>query len=171
MTCKTHTLTQSRLQELLHYDPETGVFRWRVRPNQSVKAGDVAGTVNRKGYRKITIGRKIYGANRLAWLYVFGEWPAGHVDHEDKDPGNDRIKNLRDATRSQNKINSNIRSDNTSGFRGVGWHKASKKFYASITTEGKRRALGYFNSPEDAARAYDTAAIEFHGDYAQVNFP
>lgn len=74
-------LDQARLKELLHYDPISGVWTWRV-SNTRVRAGDRAGTVVAQGYRKIKLDGKKYFEHRLAWLYVLGRWPAKGLDHK-----------------------------------------------------------------------------------------
>ena len=101
-------LTAERARELLHYDPETGVFTWRVRVSSRKLAGSVAGgffaTVR---YRRITVDRKTYREHRLAWLYSYGRFPEQDLDHIDCDPSNNRLANLREADKSQNQWNKN----------------------------------------------------------------
>ena len=75
------SLTAERLREVLDYDPDTGVFTRKVRTASSVKVGDVAGSLNGKGYIRIRVDGRLYFAHRLAWLYVHGEWPVDQVDH------------------------------------------------------------------------------------------
>lgn len=154
-------LTQSRLKELLHYDPETGVFVWRI-PRGSAKTGDVAGCPHPEGYRKIMIDRKIYLAHRLAWLYVHGAWPKDEIDHRNGVRADNRFTNLREATRAENGQNLKIRADNTSGFIGVSWYKPARKWQAHINLAGRNKNLGCFDTPEAAHAAYLAAKAEHH---------
>jgi hypothetical protein len=120
-------LTADRLRELLEYDPETGVFRWKEARAPNAKAGDEAGFIHRDGYRYIRIGQRQYAAHRLAWLYVTGEWPASHLDHRDMERTNNSLGNLRPASHSQNQANRPKQANNTSGFKGVYWQARSGK--------------------------------------------
>ncbi|HKY44903.1 MAG TPA: HNH endonuclease [Pyrinomonadaceae bacterium] len=165
MTCQTHILTQSRLQELLHYDPETGVFCWKVNRRGKAKAGTTAGTIS-EGYVLIRIDGTAYRANRLAFLYMTGKWPPNNSDHENIDRGDNRWINLRPATTAQN--NANVRKRSAVGFKGVSI--AREKFRSQIKADGKLKHLGYFPDAVAAAKAYDAAAIEYHGEFARTNF-
>jgi hypothetical protein len=91
------------------------------------------------------------------------------TDHKNGNGLDNQRKNLRSATRPQNLWNKGRRSDNTTGFKGV--TKEAHGWRAVIKANGKRRHLGYFTSPELAARAYDAAAVEMHGEFARLNFP
>jgi hypothetical protein len=93
------------------------------------------------------------------------------VDHVNGDGLDNRRANLRAATSAQNAQNRRRRSDNTSGYKGVSWHRSSERWSAYITADGRRHHLGRFDDPTDAARAYDTAARELHGAFAALNFP
>ena len=92
------------------------------------------------------------------------------VDHWDGDGLNNRRSNLRPATLSQNQQNSIKPRSNTSGFKGVNFVKRSGRWQANITVDGKARYLGTFDTKEEAARTYDEAAKEFHGEFARQNF-
>lgn len=92
-------------------------------------------------------------------------------DHKDRNPFNNQKSNLRKATRSQNSINQGIRSTNTSGYKGVGFYKNQKRWYASIRYRYKPIFLGCYSNPIDAARAYDKKAKELFGEFAYLNFP
>lgn len=161
-------LTLQALRDLLHYDPETGAFTWLVRVNSRVPAGARAGKIDPHGYVRIGIGGRHYLAHRLAWLYVTGEWPPAEIDHRDRDPGNNRWANLRDATHAQNQRNTAAQCNNTSGFKGVTWHKGRRKWMAFITVDGKHRNLGRFDTAEAAHAAYVLAATEHHGEFARA---
>lgn len=94
------------------------------------------------------------------------------TDHRNGDGLDNRRANLRAATPGENGQNCRKRSHNTSGFKGVTWHKHRRKWLAQIKSgDGKNRFLGYFLSADEAARAYDAAARDLHGPFATVNFP
>jgi hypothetical protein len=157
-------LTQARLKELLHYDPETGLFYWLVsRGNKLVKVGDVAGYRMKNGYRCISVGGVRDYAHRWAFLYMTGKMPPGHVDHADGDQGNDSWANLRAATVSQNIGNAKMPCNNPSGFKGV--HPFRNKWRARLVN----RHLGVFDDPVEAAKAYDRAAASYYGEFARHN--
>ena len=154
-------LTQERLKERLHYNPETGVFTRVKTVRNAVKVGDVAGTIDHYGYRKIQIGGKIYSAHRLAWLYVHGVWPANQIDHINGTRDDNCFANLREATIGENQHNRrNARSDNKSGFLGVSPDYG--KYRAQIGHHGKKIYLGAFLTPELAHSAYVEAKRKIH---------
>jgi|SRR5262245_17364979 len=148
-----------RLEEALDYNPETGVFLWRlVRANK--RAGDVAGNVGPGGYRTITVDYRQYYAHHLAIFFSTGEFPpkGSHVDHINGDPADNRISNLRITTPSVNGLNRRgLNKNNTTGFRGVYWRKDKKRFEACIHVNGRKRKLGRFTSIEAAAEAVRAA--------------
>lgn len=159
MARKSNTLTQERLQELLHYDPETGHFTWlKWRRNSGQKR---AGT-REGGYIRIKIDGKSYRAHRLAWLYIVGAFPALQVDHADGDGFNNRWNNLREATASQNMGNRRRGVNNETGVKGV--YRKDGKFAARIANTH----LGTFETIESAAMAYAVAAREVFGEFARI---
>src|SRR5580704_1773693 len=111
-------ITIEALKTVLDYDPLTGVFRWRIRPRQRA-CSEIAGSVNSYGYRMICVAQKIYRAHRLAWFYVYGEWPTNEIDHINGKKDDNRIVNLRLADKQKNQANSKRRSTNTTGFKGI----------------------------------------------------
>jgi hypothetical protein len=160
-------IDQATLKSQLDYDPLTGIFTWRVsRPG--VKAGSRAGCKKGDGYVVITVARKQYLAHRLAWLFVFGFLPdEGMIDHEDGDPSNNAIRNLRPATGFQNQMNRRVSKASTTGVKGVSYSASRKKYQAIISANGKRKMLGYFSTVDLAARAYEAAADQLHGEFAR----
>jgi hypothetical protein len=149
-------ITQEKLKEILHYDPETGVFRWRKSVRQNMKPWDVAGSYL-LGYIKIGIKGKRYQAHRLAWLYVTGCWPKNQIDHINGIRNDNKFLNLREATRKQNSENICLLPTNTSGFRGAYWDKSINKWKAHVRHNGKYKNLGCF---ETAAEAGAVAAAK-----------
>ena len=162
----THSLTQDRLKDLLHYDPETGVFKNKVTRNPRAKQGSVAGYLNTIGYVVIQIaGEKIH-AHRLAWLYVHGNWPANEIDHINRKRNDNRIANLRDATRSENIHNASESPRNTSGYRGVTWNSRRKKWQAQIMANKKYLFLGLYHCPKQAAEVVEAKRQILHPNRA-----
>lgn len=166
-------LTQELLKEFLKYYPETGIFIWNVQKGQRIKAGDIAGTPQNRGSIVIKINGKQYLAHRLAWLYTHGEFPSRLIDHLDGDPSNNRLNNIRECTNSENLKNQSVSKRNTSGFKGVTFHKLSGKWQAGARLNGKRIHLGLYNTPEEASKVYNDFAKEHHGKFyrdTQLNY-
>jgi hypothetical protein len=166
-------LTFSEVRRILDYDPDTGLFRWKHRPEMSGQrngkfAGALAGNVRPDGCIDIKIHGKLYRSHRIAWFWMTGEWPSAQIDHRDLNRGNNKWNNLREATHSQNLWNRGINASNTSGYKGVSYNKGCKKWQAYISVSGRRRHLGLFATPEEAHAAYSLAATELHGDFARV---
>lgn len=162
-------ITQERLKELLDYDPETGLFTNRVSRGPRGPIGAIAGTYDKDGYIVIQIGGTKYRAGRLAWLYMTGTWPT-EIDHEDGVYDNDSWSNLRDATRSENIVNSK-RLTGSSGLRGVRCDPGTTKWRARISFGYQRSYLGVFDTAEEAHKAYLAAAEIRHGEFALHNRP
>lgn len=153
-------ITQKELKELLHYDPETGVFTW-LKSRGSCDSGVVAGTkVN--GYVKIRIHRRRYYAHRLAWLYVHGEFPPLWIDHVNRVRSDNRISNLRLSGPMENAQNRPILATNKSGIAGVNWHKVTGKWTAQISVGKKKIYLGVYDSLDDAEAARVAAKKHYH---------
>ena len=152
-------LTQERLKELLHYDPDTGVFTWLRRiAKYRDQIGGIAGTSTPRGYINIQIRRKSYQAHRLAWLYVYGEWPAQQIDHINRTPSDNRITNLRDVSASVNRRNCRRPKNTSSVYKGVTRSRGRNKWVAQIVVDGRAKYLGIFDTPEVAHAAYILAA-------------
>lgn len=161
------SVSPARLREVLQYEASTGVFRW-LAARRGVTVGAIAGNITARGYRTIFIDGRNYKAGRLAWLYVFGEWPLGEIDHEDLNKQNDRIGNLRLATRQQN--GSNRHGWAKSRLKGA-YHTGrpiTKPWLSIIRSEGKKFHLGYFQTAEEAHTAYCAAASRLHGSFART---
>jgi hypothetical protein len=145
-------VTQDRLKELFDYAPQTGDFI-RILAVSSAKAGDVAGTIQGKGYLGFNIDNRHYLAHRLAWLYMYGEWPKHQIDHIDGNKTNNRIENLRDVDNSENHRNTKVNSNSTTGILGVCWCSEANKWRAYIHIGGRQKRLGSFDDIADAAKA------------------
>ena len=155
-------LTARRLHELLNYDPDTGIFTWRVKRSGTARAGCVAGSKNNIGYLVISIDNKPYKAHRLAWLWMHAEWPSKAIDHINQVKSDNRLCNLREASISENSQNRPMFRNNTSGFRGVHWHKQARRWRAYIRVNGKQYSIGCFATAEEAFAAYKNAASRLH---------
>ena len=153
-------LSQGRLKSLLHYDPDTGVFTWKVSPSSRVRPGDRAGSKNGRGYIRIMIDTKHYMTHRLAWLYVYGVWPVDKIDHINGDSLDNRICNLREATQAENMQNITVSASNTTGYLGVS--PVMSKYRAQIRVNCTALYLGLFDTPEQAHQAYLAAKAKFH---------
>ena len=155
------TLTPERLSEALHYDPVEGVFTRKVCRKNTYRVWKTAGSTDKNGYRRIRIDGRCYAEHRVAWMYVFGEMPKMDIDHINGNRADNRISNLREATRAENSQNVHAaRRDNTSGYLGV--HKDRGRWNARIKVNGKYKHIGCFATPEDAHLAYLAAKRELH---------
>ena len=159
-------ITQEYLKEILTYNKEAGIFTWKVNHTQKIRIGNIAGTLN-KNYILIQINKKKYSAHRLAWLYEYGNFPKHNIDHIDGNPSNNKISNLREANQSQNGMNKKLHKNNNSGIKGVGWHKASKKWRARITINRIQHNLGLFDDKELAELVVMEARNKYHGEFAR----
>ena len=160
-------ITQARLHELLHYDPDTGEFRWRVRKRPNLYVGDIAGTHARYEWWLIHIDGRCYRAHQLAWLYMRGEWGRPVIDHRDGNPLNNRWSNLRVSSRSGNAANRRRMRNNTSGFTGVTFDRRRGNWIARIARDGQNYFLGRFATAEEAHEAYEAAARLLFGEFAR----
>jgi hypothetical protein len=161
-------ITAERLRYLLHYEPLTGVFRWRVSTSNRMPVGTMAGAYSR-GYCILGIDGCRYRAANLAWLYMTGDWPTTGIDHKDQDSTNDRWENLRLADQSQNNANGRLRIDNVSGSRGVSWSRSKLKWRAYVSLNGKQFFCGYHDTLEAAKEARDEKAAILHGEFARFD--
>lgn len=160
-------VTHRELKEILWYDRETGVFRWKVRAKSTVRPGDIAGRgkPNSAGYMRIGIQGKSYLLHRLAWFYETGEWPTGQIDHIDLNRTNNKWENLRQATPTQNITNRGVQANSTSGVKGVSFDARKGRWRAYITVGRKQQWLGYFDTKEDAALVATQSREKQHKEF------
>ena len=158
------TNAQEYFKEIFDYDDGKLFWRKKIAPN--TKVGAEAGYVIPNGRRYVGVNGKRWLVHRVIWIMHYGECPE-YLDHIDRDPSNNRIENLRAATKQQNSWNRSIRSDNKTGIKGI-W-KQGDKFRASICVDGKNKYLGIFSSKLEAKAAYEEAARLHFGGFAHVN--
>ncbi len=163
-------ITQEGLKELLHYGPETGVFTWKVRRKGTGGVGSVAGCLkpggvgDGGGYVYICIDYRSYAAHRLAWLWEKGEWPKNTIDHKDHNRAHNAIRNLREATSSQN-------SGHAHGHKEFpGTQRNGARWSALIMVSGVRHYLGTYDTREEAAAVYKDAAVKQRGEFAPAQY-
>lgn len=154
-------LTQERLKQLFIYDECTGVITRIVSRGTRAIAGDIAGYSDGRGYLKITIDYKEYNTHRLAWLYVYGEWP-NQIDHINGNRSDNRLSNLRNVNNQENSKNRRISSNNKSGIMGVSFCNTTSKWISQIYVNEKSKSLGYFKYKWDAICVRKSAEVE-HG--------
>jgi len=161
-------LTIDRLREVLEYDPEAGVFKWKISPRNRTLPGDIAGRKNSNGYMIVTVDKQTVRLHRVAWAVTHGRWPEADIDHINGVRDDNRIENLREATRGQNCQNTARRTDNRTGSKGVHFRKDTGKYSASITVDGKTIYLGSFCTLEEARMAREQEEIKLHS-YRRTN--
>jgi hypothetical protein len=161
-------LTQSRVRELFIYDPESGVLTRRISAGRHGRypPGSVAGTPDNYGYINVQVDGKYYRRHRLAWLYVHGTLPEV-LDHANRVPGDDRLSNLRPATRQQNMQNRKTPNNNALGVRGV--RKLDNGNYlARVQANGAPVLCRVFESLESANAAATAARSAHHKEFSAL---
>lgn len=146
---KTFLISDTDIRDLFSYNQELGELIWKIQPCKWIFVGDKAGSKRKDGYIEVGLQRKRYLLHRLIFFYHYGYFPK-LIDHIDRDQTNNRIENLREATRKVNAYNCGTPKNNTSGYRGVSWCKAQSKWTARYKHLGKYLFLGYFDSIEEA---------------------
>jgi hypothetical protein len=152
----------NHLKEWLDYDPEAGVFRWSKSNNK--RAGLVAGTLHKGGYRRIYFYGVSYAEHRLAWAFTYGKWPENFIDHINGQRTDNRIANLRDVTRNENMQNQARPqvSNKSTGLMGATFNRAANKYAAQIGVHGKKIHLGCYDTAIEAHQAYVAAKAKYH---------
>lgn len=157
-----HGFTRSFLCGMFSYDPATGLV------TRKDKAASIVGTVDGKKYLHVSVYKKFIRLHQLAWFITHG-WCPRALDHKNNDRTDNRLSNLRPANPKQNAGNIRAPAHNTSGFKGASLNTRSGKWHAQIKLNGKQTYLGRFDTPEEAARVYDAAAVAHFGEYAKGN--
>jgi hypothetical protein len=159
-------ITQDYLKEVLEY--KNGNLYWKKILSRHGKIGKMVGCNNGKSYLKVGINKKYYYVHKLIFLYHYGYIPKT-IDHMDRNPLNNSIENLREVTAAENSFNRGMRSDNKSNFKGVSFHKKTKKWQSEICVNHKTIYLGLYTTKEEAAKAYNEAAIKHFKQFAFIN--
>lgn len=167
------------LKQCFYYLPQLGILMWLRRPRHHFDtdhvwkvwntryAGTLAGWKDSKGYLNIMLNDVQCKVHRIAWKLMTGEDSGETIDHKDCDKQNNRWRNLREATQSQQKMNRGIQANNTTGFRGVCFNGAG--YQTQIQHEGRCRHLGIYDTPEEAHEVYCRHAQKLHGEFFNSN--
>lgn len=158
-------ITQNLIKNFFLYDENKGQFI-RIKDKGKGKKGSIVGNFDDKGYVHISFNGKMYLLHRLIWLYKYGKFPVHCLDHINGNPSDNRLCNLREATVSQNMHNQKLAKHNSSGVKGVRFHKLSKKWEASIKINKKSRYIGLFNTLFDAEVAIKFSREQIHKEFA-----
>jgi hypothetical protein len=166
--------TPEYVSRAISYNAETGEFVWNTREDAGVRwnqkwPGKAAGFRTAAGYHKVKLNKVPYPAHRLAWVIHYGYWPSEDIDHINGIRHDNRIANLREASRSNNMHNQGKQRNNTSGFKGVSRMAGTKKWIAAIGHAGAKIYLGGFSTKEEAAQAYAKAAEILHREFARTD--
>lgn len=157
-------LTQERLKDLMHYDPDSGVFT-RLKSASNRVVGEVAGGITKDGYRLIKIDGAQYRCARLVFLYMTGRMPL-QADHINRIRNDDRWSNIREADNGQNNANKNLQKNNTSGVKCVSWDSRRNLWHVRVHFDGKQRHIGYFDDFELAGLVASEARAKAYRDFA-----
>lgn len=163
------SFTREWLRSVIHYDPLVGLFMWRRRSGRAF-VGNFSTKRDSYGYIQVMIEKRLYSAHRLAWFYVFGEWPELEIDHRNGIRSDNRLANLRVAMREQNQQNRALGANNKSGFLGVYYDAATGSWVAQITAFGKQKRLGSRGTPEAAYTLYLSAKAVDHSFQPQPRY-
>ncbi len=160
------------IRQLFRYEPETGHV-WRVQFIQNARMDQPVGTLHPEGYLRVNVnfGGKRHGlaVHRIAFALQNGRWPEDLLDHRRGGGTNNTWTNIREANPLQNAHNRRKNRDNTSGFRGVSWHRPLGKWRAQIQINSRPRHLGYFSDIVEAAEAYKAAALRRDAEFARID--
>ena len=162
---KPYTIFKESVKSLFDYNPETGHLTWKVFTNSRAPIGSRTGTVKKRGYRQFKFQGRDYYEHQVIWLWVYGEWPKNYLDHINRNKADNRLCNLRDATCSENLCNTNLRSDNSSGVKGIAWDKSRNKWRASVEFGGALK-MKRFTSFEEACLQIREWRVQLHGEFA-----
>lgn len=170
--------SQKYLQACLDYNPATGKLFWKKRPTRHFVdahaaatwntrfAGKEAFISNQRGYKTGRVAGIIYFANRIVWKLVTGQETSREIEHQDRNPGNNKWTNLRLAHHYQNGANKSLHRNNKSGVAGVTFNKTEQKWKAHIRVRGKRISLGTYTSKNKAVFVRKVAEKKYFKEFA-----
>lgn len=164
-------LTQAQVALVDDEDADLTALKWFAHFHPGYAGGGAfrvaRHTLRGLGRRRTILMHRVILSRMLGRELARGE----QADHINCDPLDNRRGNLRLATHAENSRNRRLRADNASGYKGAYWHKQRQRWQAQVRVDRKLKHLGYFDTAEEAARAYDAAARELHGEFARLNFP
>lgn len=167
-------LTQEIIKELLHYDPDTGIFTWKERDIKWFTSdwnykiwnnkwpNKICSSTMSDGYLRVCVLGKTYKQHRLAYLYMTGKWPNNMIDHEDGIKSNNKWSNLRLVNNSGNQKNAKLSTRNKTGYVGVSFCKNTNKYKSFIMDNKSKIHLGYFDKLEDAVNTRKEAELKYN---------
>ena len=169
MFSKAVVMLDSIVTRTMQYCPETGKVFWKEKYSKysCYAIGAECGGLDSKGYRRVTLLQKQVFVHHVVWFLHYKRWPK-QLDHINRNPLDNRIENLREATKQQNAGNSKKQKNCSSQYKGVTFHQQATKWQASIGTP--RKYLGLFMTEKEAAQAYATAAKHLYADFAHTNY-
>lgn len=164
---KERLLTYNELKELLCYDPNTGEFYRKKKSCNGAIENKIIKIKPLRGYISIWVKSRRYRAHRLAWLYMYKQWPQNDIDHINHIRNDNRISNLRQATGQENSKNQSLMCLNTSGVSGVYWDNINQKWRVQININRKKKALGRFTDKFEAicVRLSANNKYGYHGNH------
>jgi len=154
----------TELVSLLKYKNRTGLLYWSKNFDRKNRVGQKAGCLTNRGYMQLRFKGKVYFAHRVIFFMHHGFLPE-QIDHKDGIKSNNKIKNLRGANHSQNQQNSKKRTNNSSGYKGITWRKASKKWVVRIVVDRKSHHVGLYENIELAVKACNIARKKLHKEF------
>jgi hypothetical protein len=159
-------MNQALVAEYFYH--KDGHLYWKkvMHPNKQYLVGKEVGSIHPTGYRHVTWMNKPHKVHRLIFLLDHGYLPK-EIDHINGDRLDNRLDNLREATRSENQCNRGEIASNTSGYAGVSWHKHSKAWLVRVMKDGKSTIIGYFKDLELAGLVSQEARVLYHGKFAK----
>ncbi len=166
MTKIAYNVSADNLKELLIYSD--GDLWWKSSGSGRSICKPLGCVDVTTGYARAMVLGKRYYLHRLVWAHQTGAWPSGEIDHIDGNKTNNKICNLREASRCENMRNIPISTSNKSGFKGVSWDKGKCRWVAQISIDGKGKRLGRFKTAVEAHKAYVVAAEKYHGEFARL---
>jgi hypothetical protein len=152
----------------LKYNPKTGFIFWKI-PGPGRKLNKPAGWI-KEGYIRIGLSGKQLYAHRIAWIISTGEWPKNDIDHINMIKSDNRLINLREATRTENTRNNKICKRNTSGVTGVHYYKSRKVWQVYVRVNNRNKHIGYFSKLLDAKKARISAEKKYYGVFASKKY-
>lgn len=161
-------ISRKELKKVLHYNPETGIFTWRVATARKITVGDRAGTITVHNARAIRVKNILKYEHHWAFFYMTGRFPKKQVDHINGDPSDNRFCNLRLVSASQNLFNTKIQKRNKTGVKGVWFDAPRQKYQVYVRINNRQIRLGWHDNIFDAAASAISGRLKYHGEYARL---